>query len=166
MKKVIVIGCPGSGKSTFSRALHEKTGIPLHHLDRMSWNADRTKVDRAVFQSRLNAVLRQDTWILDGNYRRTMALRMQACNTVFFLDFPFEVCLEGVRARCGTKHPDLPWTEPEDESDPEFLAFIAGFREEQRPVILTLLEQYADRQVHIFTSREQADAFLHELRND
>ena len=57
MKKIIVIGCPGSGKSTFARALHDKTGIPLYHLDMMYWNADKTTVEKSVFLERLSAVL-------------------------------------------------------------------------------------------------------------
>ena len=48
MKRIIVIGCPGSGKSTLSRKLHKITGIPLFHLDMMYWNADRTIVDKVV----------------------------------------------------------------------------------------------------------------------
>lgn len=57
MQKVIVIGCPGSGKSTFSKALHDATGLPLHHLDMMYWNTDRTSVPKNVFMERLNQVL-------------------------------------------------------------------------------------------------------------
>ena len=68
MKKIIVIGCPGSGKSTFSRSLSEKLNIPLYHLDMMYWNADRTTVDKAVFLSRLKEVIATDEWIIDGNY--------------------------------------------------------------------------------------------------
>ena len=59
MKKVIVIGCPGSGKSTFSRALHEIVGIPLYHLDMMYWNADRTTVEKSVFLERLHAQFKE-----------------------------------------------------------------------------------------------------------
>jgi adenylate kinase family enzyme len=60
MKRVIVIGCPGSGKSTVSRALHNKTGIPLYHLDMMYWNADKTTVSRDIFDARLQEVLEKD----------------------------------------------------------------------------------------------------------
>ena len=68
MKKIIVIGCPGSGKSTFARALHNKTGIPLYHLDMMYWNADKTTVGKRAFLERLSAVLEREAWIIDGNY--------------------------------------------------------------------------------------------------
>ena len=57
MKKVIVIGCPGSGKSTFSRALAEKMGLPLYHLDMLYWNPDRTTVEKSVFRARLTEIL-------------------------------------------------------------------------------------------------------------
>ena len=46
MKRVLVIGCPGSGKSTFSRRLAKKTGFELFHLDLLYWRADRTTVCR------------------------------------------------------------------------------------------------------------------------
>ncbi len=97
MKKVIVIGCPGSGKSTFSRALHDITGLPLIHLDMLYWNADKTTVDRPVFRVRLSETMQQSEWIIDGNYGSTMELRMQACDTIILLDYPTEVCLDGVR---------------------------------------------------------------------
>ena len=66
MKRVIVIGCPGSGKSTVSRALHNKTGIPLYHLDMMYWNADKTTVEKSVFLERLSAVLEKANAFLNG----------------------------------------------------------------------------------------------------
>ena len=68
MKRVIVIGCPGSGKSTFSRALHDVTGLPIHYLDMMYWNSDRTVVEKTVFIRRLNEALDKEEWIIDGNY--------------------------------------------------------------------------------------------------
>lgn len=160
MNRVIVIGCPGSGKSVFSRALHEKTGLPLYHLDNLYWNADRTKVDRGVFLDGLENILISDQWIIDGNYASTMEKRMQRCDTVFFLDYPLDVCLSGVKARQGTKRPDMPWTEAEGEEDAEFLNFIKSYISESRPVVLDLLSKNRDKEIHIFTSRRLADAFL------
>ena len=158
MKKVIVIGCPGSGKSTISRALHNKTGIPLYHLDMMYWNADKTTVEKSVFLERLFAVLEKDEWIIDGNYGSTMELRMVACDTVIFLDYPLDVCLDGIRARCGTPRSDMPWIETEE--DAEFIEFIKSYNEQQKPKVLELLEKYDDKNIIILRSREQADAFL------
>ncbi len=159
MKKIIVIGCPGSGKSTFSRSLNEKIGIPLYHLDMMYWNADKTTVEKSVFLARLAEVLEGDEWIIDGNYGSTMEERMAACDTVFFLDFPLDVCLEGVRARRGKKRSDMPWVETEE--DAEFMNLIEKYNDEQRPRVLSLLEKYkGGREIYVFGSREEADEYL------
>ena len=158
MKKVIVIGCPGSGKSTVSRTLHNKTGIPLYHLDMMYWNADKTTVEKSVFLERLSAVLEKNEWIIDGNYGSTMELRMAACDTVIFLDYPLDVCLDGIRERRGKPRSDMPWIETEE--DAEFIEFIRNYNEQQKPKVLELLEKYSDKNIVIFKSREEVDAFL------
>lgn len=158
MKKVIVIGCPGSGKSWFSRALHDKTGIPLYHLDLMYWRADRTTVDKVVFRERLRSTIEKEEWIIDGNYGSTMEMRMEACDTVFFLDYPVEVCLSGMEERRGKPRPDMPWVE--DEMDEEFIAFIKNYSTDSRPQVMELLGRYSDKNIVIFKTRAEADAFL------
>ena len=61
MKKVIIIGCCGSGKSTFARQLHACTGIPLFHLDQLNWNVDKTTVEKAVFLQRVRDVIQSES---------------------------------------------------------------------------------------------------------
>lgn len=164
MQRVMVIGCPGSGKSTFARALHRLTGLPLYYLDRMNWNADRTTVEKAVFRARLEETVRRSEWIIDGNYGSTIELRLRACDTVFFLDYPPQVCIEGVRERRGRPREDMPWAEREGEEDEEFLAFIRNYGAQSRPKVLELLAQYPHKEIHVFTCREEAQAFLRQLR--
>ena len=163
MKKIIVIGCPGSGKSTFSKALHTTTGIPLFHLDMMYWNADRTTVEKAVFMERLEDVLSQNEWIIDGNYSATMELRMSCCDTIIFLDYPTDLCLDGIRKRKGTARSDLPWVEPEDD-DETFVSFVTSYNTQVRPQVMELLEKYACKDIFVFTDRDQASAFLQKLQ--
>lgn len=165
MERVIVIGCPGGGKSVFSRALHRVTGLPLCPLDRLRWNADRTFVPREVLLERLYPILASERWIIDGNYGSTMELRMQACDTVIFLDYPAEVCVEGYLSRRGTMRPDMPWVEAPDEVDEEFLGFIRNYNRDNRPKVLALMEKYSDKRQIVFGSREEAAAFLCDLRN-
>ena len=158
MKKVIVIGCPGSGKSTLARALHGVTGLPLYHLDMMYWNEDKTTVEKAVFLDRLAAVLQKDEWIIDGNYASTMELRLAACDTVFFLDLPSDICLDGIKERRGRARSDMPWIETEE--DAEFVEFIKSFNEKSRPKIMELLERCDGKSITVFKSRREADEFL------
>lgn len=162
MQKVIVIGCPGAGKSTFSKKLHQLTDLPLFHLDLLYWNSDRTTVSKAVFIERLNNVLKLDRWIIDGNYGSTIEMRMKECDTVFFLDFPVEVCLDGVKQRQGKARSDMPWTETED--DDEFLEFIRSYNTESRPEVTELLKRYCDKEIIIFRSRQDVENYLKDLR--
>lgn len=162
MKKVIIIGCPGSGKSTFARRLQKKTGLPLFYLDMLKWNSDKTTVSKEIFLDRLNRVLSENEWIIDGNYASTMELRMSLCDTVFFLDYPLEVCLSGIKERKGKPRADMPWIETKD--DEEFLEFIRSYNTQSRPKVMELLEKYKEKNIVIFKSREEADEYLNNIR--
>ena len=164
MKKIIVIGCPGGGKSTFSQQLHKITGIPLYHLDMLYWNTDKTTVEKSVFLERLAQTLDKDEWIIDGNYTSTMEWRISACDTVIFLDYPVDVCLEGIRQRRGWPRSDIPWIETEE--DTEFIEFIKSFNKQQKPKILEILNKYSDKKVWIFKNRGQTDEFLSQIQTD
>ena len=116
-QKVIVIGSPGAGKSTFSRKLRDETQLPLYYLDMLWHKPDRTTISRREFDIKLRDILIRDRWIIDGNYNRTLEMRFQYCDTVFLLDYPLELCLLGAESRVGKKREDLPWLETEFKSE-------------------------------------------------
>ena len=162
MKKVIVIGCPGAGKTTFAEKLQKKTGLPLYYLDAIWHKPDRTHISRADFDTRLGEILAESAWIIDGNYSRTLERRLQACDTVFFFDLPTEECLWGATVRLGKGRYDMPWIDT--ELDPGLKQEIEGFSTKNRPAILELLERYGEvRQTVIFRSRRAADDYLSKL---
>ena len=165
MKRIIIIGSPGGGKSTLARELHELTKIPLHYLDMMYWNADRTIVEKPIFRERLADAMSGDEWIIDGNYSSTMEMRIAACDTVIFLDYPTEVCLAGINERRGKVRLDMPWVELTE--DVEFTEYVKGFRESERPKIIERIEKYKDeKNVIILNGRDEADAFLSRIRGE
>ena len=159
MRKVIVIGCPGSGKSTFSKALHAATDLPLYHLDMMYWNADGSRVSKNIFMERLQQALEKESWIIDGNYCSTIELRMQFCDTVFFLDYPLAVCIDGIKSRKGKKRTDMPCKSPEDE-DGEFMEFINNYNSVSRAEVMNLLRKYSHKNIIIFKDRNEADEYI------
>ena len=161
MNRVLVLGSPGSGKSTFARALQAKTGLPLVYLDCLFWNADKTTVPREVFLQRIDAALAAPQWIMDGDFASSLPQRLARCDTVFMLDIPLEDCLAGVRARLGKKRPDLPWV---DEYDEEFFEYIRRWHAEGRAQKLReTLNARPDLENHIFTSHAEAQAYISTL---
>lgn len=157
-KKIIVIGCPGSGKSYFSKLLSEKTEIPLYHMDNIFWNEDRTTITREELIVSVDKIMATDTWIIDGNYRSTLDMRIKQCETVIFLDFIEKQCMEGIQERVGTKRSDMPWIE--NEISPELVELVKNFAEDTRPQIINLLEKYKEKEIIIFKSREETNQFL------
>ena len=93
MRRVLVIGCPGAGKSTLTRALAETLGLPAVYLDRLWWKSGWINRTRAEFDARLDAALAGDAWVMDGNYLRTLPRRLERCDAVLFLDYPRRLCL-------------------------------------------------------------------------
>ena len=159
MKRVIVIGCPGSGKTTFAEKLNKRTGLPLYYLDAIWHKPDKTHISREEFDQRIQEIFATDKWIIDGNFNRTVEMRLKECDTCILFDLPTEVCLQGATERLGKGRYDLPWIEK--ELDPEFEGFIKEFADNSLPKLYALIEKYrAEKHIIIFKSRKEADDFL------
>ena len=160
--KVIVIGSPGSGKSTLSLRLAKLTHLPLIHLDNVWWKPDRTHVTREAFDLALQGIVEGDKWIIDGSYSRTLEPRFAACDTVVFLDLGVEECLDGITRRVGQTRPDIPWVE--HELDPELVALVKAYPTGSRLAVYDMIAKYSDKQVIILRSLEEIEAWLSQIQ--
>lgn len=91
--RILVVGSPGSGKSTFSTKLHQITGLPLIHLDDEYWLTGWTRPCKKNWEIKLNKILKCEHWIIEGNYFSTFEKRLTACNLVIILSAPTYKCL-------------------------------------------------------------------------
>jgi len=103
-RRVVVTGMAGAGKSTFSRALSAKTGLPVIHLDVHFWKPGWVEPSEDEWREKQRGLLTSDEWIVDGNYHATLDLRLERADTVVFLDTPWWVCagrafVRGIRKR-------------------------------------------------------------------
>ena len=110
-RRVIVTGMAGSGKSTFSRALSARTGLPVIHLDLHYWQPGWQRPSDEQWRATQHRLLAGDAWIADGNYSDTLDLRLARADTVIVLDTPWWVCagrafVRGIRRPAGTQLPD------------------------------------------------------------
>ena len=165
MKKIVIIGPSGSGKSTFARKLQRILNIELFPLDNIWWNKDKTHISRDEFDMKLANLLSLDAFIIEGDYSRTYQIRMEASDTIFFLDYPLEVCLSGVEERVGKKREDIPWVE--EEFDPEFKKWIIDWFDITRPKAIDLINKYKTiKNVIVFHNRDEANAYLNALKEE
>ena len=166
MKKVIVIGCPGSGKSVFSKKLNKITGIPVFHLDMMFWNADGTTVERDIFHGKLSEVLKADEWIIDGNYISTMEQRIKLADTIILLDLDTNLCVENALARSKKeRQSDMAAGFDVSKISQEFLDYIAKFKESTLPRIMAYYETYKnEKEFIILKSYKEIDEFYDGLK--
>lgn len=161
-QKVLIVGCGGAGKSTLARAMGERFDLPVVHLDRLFWLPGWVERDRGDFDALLAAELEKPAWVMDGNYRRTFAWRLQCADLCLYLDASPETCLQSVRQRArqyaGRTRPDMPAGCPE-RIDPEFRQWIESFNANVRPAMLQTLRE-SGVPYKVFTAREQAYAWL------
>ncbi len=162
MNKIIVLGPSGAGKSVFSRKLNKITNIPVFHLDNIWWKSDKSHIEREEFDNKLANILSKDKWIIDGDYSRTYEIRFQNADTVFFLDYPLDVCFNGAEERIGKKREDLPWVE--EEFDKEFQEWIINWFMDVRPIVYSMIDKYMNnKNIYIFKSRNDAANFISNL---
>lgn len=161
LKKIIVIGSPGSGKSYFSKELSKVTGIKLYHMDNIFWKPDKTTIGTEKLVEKIKEISKDKAWIIDGNYFSTMEIRILECDTIIFLDYPLNQCLAGIKNRIGKKRDDMPWVE--EELDNDFVDFVKKFHCETRPMIYNLLDKYQKKDTFIFSTRNESQEFLNSL---
>ena len=162
MQRILIIGGNGSGKTTFAKALAEKTGLPLVHLDKLFWYGNWQYRHREEFDPLLQKELEKERWILDGNMMRTFPRRLEYCDTVFYLDFSTLRCLWGVTTRViknyGKTRPDMGGNCP-DHFDLQFYKNILAFNKMHRKNTYELLKT-CNKQVFVFKNHRQISKFL------
>lgn len=158
-KKIIVVGCPGSGKSTFSRKLHKATGIELFHLDAAYWKKDFSHISKSELKAEQVKIFQHGSYIIDGNFKSTLELRISHSDLIFFFDLPVETCVAGALNRKGNR-PEMPCELPADD---EFIDFIKNFNSAVKPMMLELFKKY-NSNVITFHSRKEADDYIEKIK--
>ncbi|MBU3188520.1 DNA topology modulation protein [Clostridium bowmanii] len=167
-KRIMVVGSPGSGKSTFSRKLTEITGLPLIHLDKEFWKNGWIETPRAEWIKKQKGFLSGSEWIVDGNYGGTMDIRLEKADTVICFKLSRAVCLQSyfkrVITNIGKVRPDMPEGCPE-KFDFEFMKYIWNFPKKSGQVNINRLQKNKGKQIIMFKNRREARKFITEISN-
>ena len=164
MKRILVIGSSGSGKSTFARNLGEILNVEVVHLDAYYWHAGWIETPKEQWPGVVEKLLERDEWIIDGNYSGTLEMRIAACDTIIFLDLPRLICLTRVLKRVlvyrNQSRPDMAEGCPK-RFDWEFLKWVWEYPKRTRPRMIELLKKSSEsKKVIWLRSQSEIDQFL------
>lgn len=164
MKRISIVGSGGAGKSTFAHQLASILHLPVIHLDTLYWQPGWVETPEDTWHELLQQTVRQETWIIDGNYSGTFDIRFSVADTIIFLDFPRLLCLYRAIKRqiqfAGKTRPDMAPGCPE-RIDLHFLLWIWNYPENGRVRVLKKIEQYQEvGQIVILRSPRQVKRFL------
>lgn len=169
MKRICVVGASGAGKSTLSRQLGERLGLPVFHMDQMQWGPGWVELEEATLVHQLEDALAQPTWVIDGNYNRSLDLRLSCADTVIWLDLPpriyrwrvFKRTVLGWRRTRADMTPGCP-----ERLDLPFLRYVWNFHRDNRPRLRERLQKAsAGTTVITLTSRRAVRGFCKGLEN-
>ncbi|RUS45827.1 DNA topology modulation protein [Cohnella sp. AR92] len=168
MNRIAVIGSAGSGKSTLSQRLGELLSLPVVHLDRHYWRPDWVATPNDEWDDFVAVTSRQPRWIMDGNYSRTLHIRIRHADTIVFLDMPTLLCVYRVLKRrvqySGKTRPDLNEGCPE-KLDWAFLKWVWNYKKRSRSKIVEQLEQArGSKRVFILKSRREVRQFIEDMK--
>ena len=167
MKRVIVIGSGGSGKSTFSRQLGEITGLPVVHLDKLHWHPNWTPTPPDEWLKIVRRETEKLEWIMDGNFGGTRAMRMQAADTIIMLDLPRWLCMYRILKRPivyrNGSRPDM-GEGCHERFDWEFILWVWNYRKDSRKRAFKELETQSGKNIVILKTRREVAEFLKATR--
>jgi adenylate kinase family enzyme len=168
MKKVLIIGSGGAGKSTLAARLGEVTGIEVIHLDKIHWKPNWTSPPKDEWRKTVKAELKKDEWIMDGNFGGTMEMRLAACDTVIYLDFPRTICLYRALKRAvkyyNKTRPDM-GEGCNERIDFEFLHWVWNFPKTTKPKIEERLKRFESEKTTIrLHSKREVEKFFRNLK--
>jgi len=158
----MVVGCCGAGKSTISKKLHERTGLPLFHLDQYYHQPNWTEPRQEDWIADNHKMVEGDQWIIDGNYNSTMDIRLPRADTLIFMDYPTVKCFGRVVKRIlkyhGEVRPDMP-EGCRERFDLEFLHYVATFGMVKRPGLLKKVAAF-ERDTFIIRNDKEGEELI------
>ena len=163
MKKVVIIGSGGAGKSTLARQLSEKLSIDVYHLDKLFWQPNWVLSSRERQREIQSNLVKMESWIIDGNYGSTFDIRLPAADTIIFLDIPRVICVYRAFKRVlqyrNRTRPDM-GEGCKERFDLEFFKWIWDFPKKRRPELIKILDDLsAEKRIIVLSSLKEVRKF-------
>jgi len=169
MNRILIIGCGGAGKSTFSKKLNKYFKYELIHLDKLFWKPNWEKTSKYEWDKVVEEIIKKDKWIMDGNYNSTLEIRINRADTVIYFDFPRIVCIWNVILRTikgrlfRLKRDDIA-NDCKEKFDLAFFQWIWSYNKNNKQRYLKLLNSLKkEKEIVIFNKYSDSNKFLKKL---
>lgn len=165
MKKILIIGSCGAGKSTLSKRLHKILGIDIIHLDQHYWKPNWTKTDNEEWQKKVEELVKGERWVMDGNYRSTIDQRLPQADTIIWLDFSRWICCYRILKRRWNKNRVDELDNCRERISFNLLKWVLWkFPRDNRKDIIKIVESLKNKKsVHILKSNKDIESFFSDL---
>ena len=163
-KKISIIGCPGSGKSTLSVQLAKILNLEAIHLDKVYWKPYWVNISKEEFDEKHDEILKKESFILDGNYNRTISKRLEKCDLVIYLDYDSQVCIDSYiqRVKDGSIK-DFITENCVETLDEDFNNYISSYNEKNRDNNYKKIYDSNIKYI-ILNNRDEKDEFINSIR--
>ncbi len=160
--RISIIGGSGSGKTTLTNILSEKLNIPAVHLDGINYNANWVQKDKNERDEIISSKTKEEKWIIDGNYNKTLKERLDSAELIIWLDYSTFANLRGVLKRIcknyNKEREEIPGCK--ERIDFTFLKYVVTYNKKKRPKILELLKDIPDEKILIFKKQKDLNKWL------
>lgn len=163
-KKISIIGCPGSGKSTLSVQLGKILNLEAIHLDKIYWKPYWINISKEEFDEKHDEILKKESFILDGNYNRTISKRLEKCDLVIYLDYDSQVCIDSYiqRVKDGSIK-DFITENCVETLDEDFNNYISSYNDKNRDNNYKKIYDSNIKYI-ILNNRDEKDEFINSIR--
>ena len=167
MKRILIMGCAGCGKSTLAKELGQILSLPVYHLDVYYWQPGWVETEKEEFIAKQKEILATDEWIIDGNYRSTLDLRLERADYIIFLDYRRGVALRGIIKRYfkyRNKTRDSITIGCDEKIDRDFIKWVWNFKRDAKPILVQKIKEHPEIPVVFFKKRRDLKKYLTELK--
>lgn len=157
MKKISIVGGPGTGKSTLARNLGKELNLPVCHIDGIEHLKNWEKRSAKERDEMILEKVAQAKWVIDGTYQSTLEARIQNSDMVIFLDYSAIARLRGILSRYrktkGKERPEIPGCK--EKITFEFIQFAIEWNHKKGKIVRQVISKNSDKPIIIFKNRKK-----------
>lgn len=165
VKKITIVGGPGTGKTTLAQKLGEILNLPVIHIDAVNYKPNWEEVRKEKRDKLILEKIKNEKWISDGNYSSTLKERIEKSDLIIWLDYSSLDIIKGVFSRniknFNKEKQEIPGCK--ERIDWKFFKYVVTYRRKARNKIVEKIKNASEDKVCIFKNRKELNKWLENI---